>query len=125
MACSNYIEKSGNKCPDAFVIDAALQPSKMYNWEFKGKFNNKYVGNSFTDGDGILTIPVDGDVLTQDLFQPFSGIWEFRLSVTDETGSPQPFLFCGNYDLVVLSFENITPLPEPNNYQIAIECPAL
>lgn len=126
MACSNYKEFTVNHCPDAFVIQT-LEATTTYAWEFKGKFNQVYRGSNDTDADGLLTIPVDTEAndLTKDLFQPFSGAWELRAWSVDEDGNELPVVFCTSYDFLVVDFAKVTPLPEPNDVALDLDCPEI
>jgi hypothetical protein len=123
MSCSNYKDFTLNYCPDSFLIQT-LAASTLFIWKLTGKFNNSYRGIAVTDADGVLTVPIDTEdtTLTKDMFQPFSGPWEFRAFTLGEAGEEIPVVFCGTYDFLVFSFERVSPLPEPNNVGVDLAC---
>lgn len=124
MPCDNYKEFTVNYCPDGFYV-SELAASTEYIWEFKDKFGNKYKGEATTDEDDLLVILVDEETtgLTKDLFQHFSGAWEFRVYTLDDSGVEQAVVFCGLYDFLVITFEKVTPIPDPNIAELTLECP--
>lgn len=132
MSCENYSTFNLNKCPDAFLINAGLDSAAEYRWEFKDKFNTKYRGSNITDEAGQLTIPVEPEPvgeeeiidngLRKSMFQPFSGAIEFRLESTVD-GKLAKHIFCGGLSFLIFLFEDVEPMPEPNNVEITIECP--
>lgn len=121
MSCDNYIKFSGNRCPDAFIVNASLTANTVYRSEFKGKFNNKIIVENTTDEDGQLTIGIDGDDLRKDFFHPFSGAWQMKLFLISNDG-PNQVIFCNMYEFIELNFEDVQPVEDPNYYKISIQC---
>ncbi len=121
QGCDNFKEFTLNSCPDNFIVNTALPPITLFAWELKNKFTRKIQGEIVTDADGIITIPV-ADSLSKDMFHDFSNAYEFRLYLIDENENRQPFKFCDQYDYLVFVFEDVEPLPDPNNAIITLTC---
>lgn len=115
--CDNFRQITLNSCPENFIITAALTANTDYAWELKNKFNRKISDTGTTDNDGVLTVAVE-DPLSKDLFHDFSGAWELRLYSFDDDNNRVALQFCDQYDYLVLVFEDITPVPDPNNATI-------
>jgi hypothetical protein len=125
MSCDNYKWFQVNYCPDAFHLTGQFTGVQSVIWKLESKFDKVYQGETVTDTDGKLIIPVDDEPLTKDLFQPFSGAYELRCFATDTDGNLQQILFCGQYEYLVLTFNDVTPLPDPNNVIINLDCPSV
>jgi hypothetical protein len=119
--CDVFKEITLNSCPDNFIITAGLTASTLYGWELKNKFNRKIIGELETDADGVLTIPVT-DPLSKDMFHDFSNAYEFRLYTIGESDEHIPLQFCSMFDYLVLIFEDVQPVPDPNNALITLDC---
>lgn len=113
LGCDVFKEITLSSCPDSFIITAGLTASTQYGWEFKNKFDRKLIGEATTDADGVLTIPVT-DPLSKDMFHDFSNAYELRLYTFDESENRIAVSIC-SYDYLVLLFEDVQPVPDPNN----------
>lgn len=112
--CDNFRQITLNSCPESFIITAGLTAATDYAWEIKNKFNRKITDTGTTDNDGVLTIPVASS-MSKDMFHDFSGAYELRLYNLDDNGNRVAYQFCDQYDYLVLIFEDIMPVPDPNN----------
>jgi hypothetical protein len=120
LGCDVFKEITLSSCPDSFIITAGLTASTQYGWEFKNKFDRKIIGEATTDADGVLTIPVT-DPLSKDMFHDFSNAYELRLYTFDESENRIAVSIC-SYDYLVLLFEDVQPVPDPNNALITLDC---
>lgn len=123
MSCGNYREVTVNYCPNAFQFSGYGSEVYIF-WEFVNVSGQRVTGETLTSSEGVLTLPVDDTIgLTKELFQHFNGIWKFRSYAYDEAGNINPLIFCESdqpYDDLVLNFQFIDPLPEPNNLAIIL-----
>ncbi|GEO08750.1 hypothetical protein [Segetibacter aerophilus] len=124
MSCGNYKEVEVNYCPDAFLF-SGYDYEAYVQWQFKNLNGQVVRGDALTSALGVLELPVDGSAgLTKEMFQHFSGFWEFRSWGVDSLGNIDPFVFCQEgepFDFLVFKFAFIDPLPEPNNINILFE----
>lgn len=123
QGCDTFKEIKLRNCPENFIITAGLDATTTYGIEFTNKFDQKIFIEAETDGDGVLTLPVDDEhSLAKDFFRGFSGAWELRLFAYDEDDNPVSENLCDGSEYLVLIFEETEPLPDPNNAVITITC---
>lgn len=79
MSCSESFYDHISNCNTAIRVYALLAAATAYQWLITDKFGKEYTGESITDADGFLSIPVSD--LPDGLFFPGTGA--FKLEILD------------------------------------------
>lgn len=99
MTCNQAFFDHISNCNTAIRVNALLIPARLYTWVITDKFGHEFAGESITNADGFMDIPVTS--LPEGLLTPYSG--EFKLVIYEDVCSKASFKMAKEYDSIVFS----------------------
>lgn len=116
MSCKECFSDYLFNCQDTIMINALLEPARLYTVVITDKFNKEYSHEYLSNGDGFIELQVDD--FPDGFFNQFAG--DFKLEILTDECTKVRFKIAKDYDCIEFSVTGGTR--QKNNLGCDFDC---